>query len=85
MSSPIRSPEGNWWDHPVAPVERKWLGASLVTAVILFGWMLGWSHVGEQNPTGRSPCSVRVAFCLYAATWAATTCSTASRSGTRTT
>lgn len=54
MSSPIRSPDGNWWDNPLASTEKKWLGASIITAVILFGWMFGWMHVGDQNPTGRT-------------------------------
>lgn len=54
MSSPIQSPEGHWWNHPVAGTEKAWLGASLLFAVILFGWMVGWSHLGNQNPIGRT-------------------------------
>lgn len=52
MSSPIQSPEGHWWNWPMAGRERAWLGMVGVTAVILFGWMVGWMAVGEQNPTG---------------------------------
>lgn len=54
MSSPLQSPEGHWWNQPVADPEKAWLGASVVTAVILFGWMVGWTHLGNQNPTGHT-------------------------------
>lgn len=52
MSSPLRSPEGAWWNSRVSPHERTWLSLAVLTAVILFGWMVGWSVVGDQNPTG---------------------------------
>lgn len=54
MPSPIDSPDGIWWNHPIGGTEKAWLGATVVTAVILFGWMVGWSHLGEQNPTGHT-------------------------------
>jgi len=54
VNSPIESPDPLWWNEPVAATEKAWLGASLVTAFILFGWMVGWSHLGDQNPTGKT-------------------------------
>ena len=52
MSSPLKSPEGVWWNTPVSPQEKRWLGIAFVTAMILFGWMVGWRLLGAQNPTG---------------------------------
>lgn len=54
MSSPLRSPEGNWWHWPVGGPEKVWLGLVGITSVILFGWMIGWMYLGEQNPTGET-------------------------------
>ena len=54
MASPIEPPTGYWWNHPVANTEKTWLWICLLTALILFGWMVGWSHLGEQNPTGHT-------------------------------
>jgi len=52
MSSPIRSPEGNWWYWPVAREEKWWLGLVVLTGLVLFAWMFGWMYAGDQNPTG---------------------------------
>lgn len=52
MSSPIRSPKGVWWRHPLWGQEKVWLAIVGVTMTILFGWMVGWMYAGEQNPTG---------------------------------
>ena len=52
MSSPIRSPEGHWWNWPIAGLEKAWLGLAGLVAVILFAWMFGWMYAGGQNPTG---------------------------------
>jgi cytochrome c oxidase subunit 2 len=52
MSSPLRSPEGTWWDVPIHGQERTWIGLVGITCVILFGWMVGWMFVGNQNPRG---------------------------------
>ena len=54
MSSPLKSPEGNWWYWPVGRAEKVWLGAAGVACVILFAWMFGWMYAGEQNPTGET-------------------------------
>lgn len=54
MSSPLESPQGAWWKHPVSGQERVWLGLSLLTALILFGWMVGWTQVGHENPIGET-------------------------------
>lgn len=52
MRSPLDSPDGNWWDEQVNRRETLWLGLSAGWAVTLFGWMLGWSAVGDQNQSG---------------------------------
>ncbi|MFP3949049.1 MAG: cytochrome C oxidase subunit II, partial [Longimicrobiales bacterium] len=52
MSSPLRSPDGDWWSVPVHGQEKAWLWLVGVTCIILFAWMVGWMLVGEQNPTG---------------------------------
>lgn len=54
MNSPIQSPSRHWWNHPVGDTEKAWFGASVVSALIRFGWMVGWSHLGQQNLTGRT-------------------------------
>jgi cytochrome c oxidase subunit 2 len=41
-----------WWDVPLSPHERRWVGLAILAAVILFAWMLGWRELGAQNPTG---------------------------------
>ncbi|WP_458205698.1 cytochrome C oxidase subunit II [Haladaptatus sp. NG-SE-30] len=52
MNSPLDSPEGNWWNEKVNRRESIWLGISGVWAAVLFGWMVGWRQVGDQNPVG---------------------------------
>jgi len=54
MSSPVQSPEGVWWNRSVNRHERRWLGISLLTCLILFSWMVGWRMLGAQNPMGPS-------------------------------
>jgi len=52
VSSPLKPPAGDWWSTPVHGQERAWLWLIGVTCTILFGWMVGWVYVGQQNPTG---------------------------------
>jgi halocyanin-like protein len=52
MSSPLDEPDGNWWDRQVNRRETIWLALSAGWAATLFGWMLGWSKVGDQNQVG---------------------------------
>jgi heme/copper-type cytochrome/quinol oxidase subunit 2 len=54
MDSPLDEPEGNWWNRDVNRRETIWLGISGAWAVLLFGWILGWTQVGEQNPIGET-------------------------------
>jgi halocyanin-like protein len=49
---PLDSPGGHWWDEHVNRREALWLGLSGTWAAILFGWMLGWTQIGEQNQIG---------------------------------
>jgi len=53
-TTPIEEPEGNWWDIPVGGYEKLWVGITILWAVMLFGWMAGWTYMGEQNPTGKT-------------------------------
>ncbi len=53
-TTPLEEPEGHWWNVPVHGYEKLWLGITIVWAVILFGWMAGWTYMGEQNPTGKT-------------------------------
>lgn len=41
-----------WWNWETSGQERTWVAVSLLTAIILFAWMLGWRELGAQNPTG---------------------------------
>ena len=52
MGGPLDSPDGDWWDRDVNRRETIWLGISGAWAAVLFGWMAGWTQVGDQNPTG---------------------------------
>ena len=54
MSSPLSSPENNWWNIPVSWYERVWLIISVCSAVVLFAVMVGWSWVGDQNQIGTT-------------------------------
>lgn len=54
VTSPIKPPEGNWWDQPVDRRETIWLGLGVGWAVVLFGWMSAFTRVGDQNPIGES-------------------------------
>ncbi|SDQ43840.1 cupredoxin domain-containing protein [Natronobacterium texcoconense] len=54
MTSPIKPPEGNWWDQPVNRRETIWLGLCTGWAFVLFGWMSAFTRVGDQNPIGES-------------------------------
>lgn len=54
MSSPLKSPEGVWWNWRVSGTERLWIGLATLTALMLFGWMVGWRSLGAQNPTGTT-------------------------------
>ncbi|MFB6104164.1 MAG: halocyanin domain-containing protein [Halobacteriaceae archaeon] len=50
--SPLKDPDGHWWNRDVNRRETLWLGISGAWAVSLFGWMIGWTQVGNQNQIG---------------------------------
>jgi cytochrome c oxidase subunit 2 len=54
MDTPLEEPEGDWWNRDVNRRETSWLGISGVWAAVLFGWMAGWTRLGEQNPIGET-------------------------------
>ncbi len=54
MGSPLKPPDGNWWNQPINRRESIWLGLGAVWSMILFGWMSIWTREGDQNPIGRT-------------------------------
>ena len=54
MTSPIKPPEGNWWDQPINRRESIWLGIGVGWALVLFGWMSAFTRIGDQNPIGET-------------------------------
>ncbi|MFB6122560.1 MAG: cytochrome C oxidase subunit II [Haloferacaceae archaeon] len=54
MGSPLDSPDGDWWNEEINRRESIWLGISTAWAAVLFGWMAGWTQVGEQNQVGET-------------------------------
>jgi halocyanin-like protein len=54
MKSPLDGPDGNWWDEKVNRRESIWLGIAGLWSLSLFGWMAGWTQVGDQNPIGKT-------------------------------
>lgn len=69
MSSPLRSPEGHWWNWPVSRQEKIWLGIVVVVGLILFAAMFVGMYAGDQNPTGptyrTTPAQFRAALADY--------------------
>lgn len=53
-ASPLKAPEGNWWNRGINRRETIWLGITGAWAVSLFGWMLGWTQFGDQNQMGET-------------------------------
>jgi cytochrome c oxidase subunit 2 len=54
MTSPLEPQDDNWWDVEVNRREKIWLALSSLWGLTLFGWMAGWTKVGEQNPVGET-------------------------------
>lgn len=54
MTSPLKPPDGNWWNQPVNRRESIWLGLGVAWSVVLFGWMSIWTRTGDQNPIGET-------------------------------
>lgn len=54
MSSPLKPPDGNWWDQPVDRRETMWLGLASVWSLVMFGWMSAYTRIGDQNPIGET-------------------------------
>ncbi|WP_247731432.1 cytochrome C oxidase subunit II [Halovivax limisalsi] len=52
MTSPLESPDGNWWNQPINRREGIWLGLAGIWSVGIFAWMSGFTRFGEQNPIG---------------------------------
>ncbi|WP_265108604.1 cytochrome C oxidase subunit II [Halosolutus halophilus] len=54
MTSPLKPPDGNWWNQPINRREGIWLGLAGTWSVIIFGWMSGFTRFGDQNPIGET-------------------------------
>jgi cytochrome c oxidase subunit 2 len=54
MSSPLKPPQGDWWDQKVNRRESIWLGLSGLWSLLIFGWMSGFTRFGDQNPIGET-------------------------------
>ncbi|WP_436903445.1 cytochrome C oxidase subunit II [Halovenus halobia] len=54
MSSPLDTPDGNWWDEAVNRRESIWLGIAGLWSLGIFGWMSGFTQFGDQNPVGET-------------------------------
>lgn len=54
MTSPLKPPEGNWWDVPINRREAIWLGLAGGWSMLIFGWMSGFTVFGDQNPVGET-------------------------------
>jgi cytochrome c oxidase subunit 2 len=54
MTSPLKPPEGNWWDQNVNRRESIWLGLTGLWSILIFGWMSGFTRFGGQNPVGET-------------------------------
>lgn len=52
MSSPLHSPEGNWWIVRASVLEKAWIRISIVWCLILFASMIVWASYGKQNQHG---------------------------------
>lgn len=54
MSSPLETPDDDWWSVPINRRESIWLALSGVWCLSIFGWMAGWVSFGDQNPVGET-------------------------------
>ncbi|MFB6137080.1 MAG: cytochrome C oxidase subunit II [Halobacteriaceae archaeon] len=54
MSSPLDSPEDDWWDRTINRRESIWLGIAGAWSVLIFGWMSAFTRIGDQNPIGET-------------------------------
>jgi len=52
MSSPLDTPEGDWWNQAVNRREAIWLGLTGIWSLAIFGWMSAFTQFGDQNPVG---------------------------------
>jgi cytochrome c oxidase subunit 2 len=38
-----------WWNEPIEKVELIWIGIAFVWGLFMFGFMIAWHFIGEQN------------------------------------
>ncbi len=38
-----------WWNEPVARIELVWIAVAFLWGIVMFGMMIYWHGVGEQN------------------------------------
>lgn len=54
MSSPLDTPDDDWWDQAINRRESIWLGLTGAWSLIIFGWMSAFTQIGDQNPIGET-------------------------------
>lgn len=54
MPTPLKPPDGNWWDQAVNRREAIWLGIAGAWSLGIFGWMSAYTRFGDQNPIGET-------------------------------
>ncbi len=42
-------PKRIWWNEPIEKVELVWIGIAFVWGLFMFGFMIAWHFIGEQN------------------------------------
>jgi cytochrome c oxidase subunit 2 len=38
-----------WWNEPIERVELVWIGIALLWGLFMFGFMIAWHFIGQQN------------------------------------
>lgn len=54
MTSPLETPDDDWWDTKINRRETMWLGLSGIWSILIFGWMSAYTRIGDQNPVGET-------------------------------
>jgi len=54
MTSPLETPDDDWWNTKINRRESIWLGISGLWSILIFGWMSAYTRIGDQNPIGET-------------------------------
>lgn len=59
----VTSPEKRiWWHEPIEKVELIWIGVAFLWCLFMFGFMIAWHFIGQQN---LSPEAYRITPSAY--------------------